>query len=265
MEKASKTYLKQARELLREKEARAKAGVFAAEGEKIVRDLIDKGHVVNSALVSSSFISGGSCLSAFIEEKNIPVFYTGSREFDRASSLKSPEGIIALFQKKSCSLKEIEDIKPAFIVLCDGLQDPGNLGAIIRNAAAFNAGCLILTGDAVDIYNPKVIRSSSGTMLDIPIISCSYAELDRFKDNGYRVLVSHVDQDAASRIEEIKRLPRFAIIAFGSEGSGVSKKIISRADTFFHIPVSDDVESLNVTSASAIALYEFSKARLSEK
>ena len=261
MEKASKIYLKQVRELLREKDARRRDGVFVAEGRKVVHDLIAKGHSVDSALVSADFMSGESELSAHLEAKNVPVFYVGNTEFNRVSSLKSPQGVIAILKEKHCTLKELRSMKPEFVVLCDGLQDPGNLGAIIRNSTAFGVGCLILTGNAVDVYNPKVIRSSSGTVLDIPVISCSYPELDRLKTDGYKVFVSHVDSNTASRIEEIKKLPRLLIIAFGSEGQGVSKEIIDRADGFFHIPISADVESLNVTSASAISLYEFNKAR----
>ena len=117
------------------------------------------------------------------------------------------------------------------------------------------AGVVILTGDCADIFNTKVVRASSGAVMDIPIIECDPAGVDRLREQGCRLLASQVTGERGEDIAAIKDVPQRCILAFGSEGRGISKEILEKADRFFFIPTSGKVESLNVTSAVAITLY----------
>jgi len=256
MKKAARSLLKEIRELSRQKTARDESGLFVAEGEKIVRDAAAKGHDIKTVVVSSGFLSDASDLPAHLEKRGISVFDVSTSDFDRISTLKNPGGILAIIQKKPYTIKFLHELQSALVVLCDGVQDPGNLGSIIRNSVAFGADCLLLTGSSADVYNPKTVRSSSGTVMDIPVIPCSYKDLDILKKDGYRILTGHIDRSAGTDIRDIKKIPRLVILAFGSEGAGISGEVYTRSDGFFHIGISGKVESLNVTSALTISLYE---------
>ena len=109
-------------------------------------------------------------------------------------------------------------------MLCDGIQDPGNLGGIIRNAVALGADYVLLTGEAADIYNPKVVRASSGMIMDIPVFEYSYDELDRLKEKGYSFFVSQSKKGGVS-VSDMEALPDLAVMALGSEGKGVSGEV----------------------------------------
>jgi TrmH family RNA methyltransferase len=258
MKKAGNMQLKNIRRLLKEKKVRDFENIFVAEGEKIVRDIFIKGHMMDSVFVSKSFAADEENKKFILnlEKRRISVFEARDDVFDKTSSLQNSQGVLAVIKKPEspkCELPVHEDV---FSVLCDGIQDPGNLGSIIRTSAAIGADSVLLAGDCVDTFNPKVVRASSGTVLDIPLVKCGPEEIDRLKEQGCRLLVSQVaGEEGAGDISEIRQVPRRCILAFGSEGRGVSKEIADRADQFFYIPTSEKVESLNVTTAVAIALY----------
>lgn len=257
MKKTSRMQLKNIRKLLKEKKIRDFENIFVAEGEKIVRDMLLKGHTLDSVFVSSSFAKKKDArkLLLDLDKREIPVFEAGDAEFDRLSSLQHSQGILSVVKKPAGPKRPYPKGKNALAVLCDGIQDPGNLGTIIRTSAAMGADLVMLFGECADVFNPKVVRASSGTILDIPVVKCNAGEVDRMKQKGYQLLVSHLERKKGQDITTIKKIPARCIVVFGSEGKGVSKKILERADKFFYIPISKKIESLNVTSAAAITLY----------
>jgi TrmH family RNA methyltransferase len=257
MKKASSMQLKNIRRLLKEKKVRDFEGLFAAEGGKIVRDAFLKGRILDSVFASSSYVREEENKEFILqlEKKNVPVFEVARAAFDKISSLQHSQGVLAVIKRSEIQKSEIPEAENVFCVLCDGVQDPGNLGTIIRASLGMGADAVILTGDHADVFNPKVVRASSGTILDIPVVDCSPDGVDRLKEKGYRLLASQVTEENARPISELKDIPKRAIIAFGSEGRGISKEILKRADQLFFIPISKKVESLNVVSAVAITLY----------
>ena len=260
MEKASKAKLKEVREILRDKDVRDSRGMFVAEGRKIVSDIIRKGHVIESVIVSSAFLENNenADLLQDMENRFIPVHSSANAEFERLSSLQNSQGILAIVKKPDQPAIMPDTGKDEFVILCDGIQDPGNLGAIIRTAVAFGADTFLLAGDAADIYNPKVVRASSGTVLDVRAYGCDKDEVDRLKESGYSLFAASVTAKGTTDIKDIKELPGRSIIAFGSEGKGLSSEIDEKADMRFYIPIGEKVESLNVTAAAAIVLHAFS-------
>jgi len=260
MEKASKAYLKNLRQFVRDKEARNKAGLFVAEGKKIVLDMLNKNKDIDSLLISSSFMENDEN-KAFLDDVGMAafsVFSAKNSDFETISSLQNSQGILALFKMP----KTIEEIpilnKKDFLILCDNIQDPGNLGAIIRTAVAFNSAGVILSPDTVSVYNPKVVRASSGTILDLPIYSMPN-DVDVLKQKGFKILVGVVPEENVKKIDEIEKTSGPYVLAFGSEGKGLSEYIKTSADEYFYVPISENIESLNVTQAAAIAMYEFSR------
>lgn len=260
MNKATKAYLREVQLLAAEKKERDKKGLFIAEGLKIVKDIAGHGHKPESVLVCSDVanIPGKKGFLSWLEESRIPVYDTGKKEFDRISALQHSQGILAVIAKKKHVPESSMGSGRRLILLCDGIQDPGNLGTIFRAGVAFGADAIVFNGDNVDMYNPKVVRASSGAITDIPAFEYSAELLLKLKDMGYKLFVSTVDESGAKEIRNIKGSPEKAILAFGSEGRGVSEAILSQADDYFHIGIKKSMESLNVTTAVAISLFVFS-------
>ena len=137
------------------------------------------------------------------------------------------------------------------------LQDPANVGAIIRTAAALNASALWLTPDSADVYHPKVVRATSGVLLALPIFVAR--DVSGLIRQGCQIFTAEVTGDRTVSIDEIHQVPGKLVLAVGNESRGLSAQIRGLATTRFTIPLSRDVESLNVAATVAIATFYFSR------
>ncbi|MFH1846033.1 MAG: RNA methyltransferase [Candidatus Omnitrophota bacterium] len=263
MKKISKKQINHIRELLRDKSARDKSGLFVVEGEKIIKDSVSTGYHPEFIVFSKQFTQ--KALDEEILKKSAQfegeLLEISDKDLEKLSSLKTSQGILAVFKKINFSKALIEPQNDSLHVLCDNVQDPGNLGAIMRSAAGFGAECVFLKGDTADIYNPKVVRASSGAVLNVPSTICSIDELKDLQVKGCRLLVGSPNSETSKNIIETARIKGPVIIAFGSEGRGVSAEVDEIADEFFCIPIEEKIESLNVAIAAGIALYVFSQGR----
>ena len=169
---------------------------------------------------------------------------------EKISDTQTPQGILLVVRQKFSTLEEVAAKK--IIVALDGVQDPGNVGTILRTAAAFDCGVILLDGSA-EIFNPKVIRSSMGAIFHSPVITMSRADFLSAMSSR-EILAAAVDKSA-----EIYWRHDFAknpvTIVFGAEANGVSKKILDAARKIF-IPMTGNVESLNVATSAAIIISE---------
>lgn len=198
-----------------------------------------------------------ACLKQLIlEEKeefslDIDTIYVSPNVKKYLSELESPSRIMGLCKKNN------NDIIGNHILIIDGVQDPGNLGTIIRSAVAFNVDTIILSNDTVDLYNSKVIRASQGMLFHINIISRNLLdEIPKLKELGYEMIATRVTD--AVDIKKIKLKDKWAII-MGNEGNGVSKEVQALCDQFLYINMNNKTESLNVGVATSIILYELDK------
>jgi TrmH family RNA methyltransferase len=188
---------------------------------------------------------------------------------------QTPQGIAALVSRPYLELNDLFKENPDLLVIADELQDPGNLGAIIRTAEAAGASGLITTRYTVDPFNDKAIRASMGSALRLPITTgASRLEVaSRCRDQGIRIIASRaqsprtqnvVDSNGqtvtSSAYYEVDMTAPTALI-LGRESNGVSESWGNNADAFVHIPMSDGIESLNVAAAAAIVLYEAARQR----
>lgn len=164
--------------------------------------------------------------------------------FDSLAETKQPQGVIGLFERPRATAAQILSRRDTIAVALDGVQDPGNVGTIVRLAAAFDAAGILLLPGCADPYGPKAIRSSVGAILNVRVAEISEEELIA---SGVQ-LVSTAMHGAA-----IDPPARDAVLVFGSEGSGVSEELLRRS-TALAIPMSARVESLNVASSAAILL-----------
>ncbi len=169
---------------------------------------------------------------------------------EKLSDTQTPQGILLVVRQKFSTLDEVAAKK--IVVALDGVQDPGNVGTILRTAAAFDCGIILLDGSA-EIFNPKVVRSSMGAIFYLPFVTMSRAEF-LWAMSSREILAAAVDESAEIYYRHDFRENSVAIV-FGSEANGVSKEILDAARKIF-IPMSGHVESLNVATSAAIILSE---------
>ena len=207
--------------------------------------LIEGDHLINEALDNKVLLEVITTL-----EENYPVdtYYVNDLIMNKISNQKSTPKVIGV-----CKKIEEKNITGKVLVL-DNLQDPGNLGTIIRSAIAFNINNIILTNNCVDLYNDKVIRSSEGMIFNINVVRQTLEETISFLKD-YQVIGTDVNK--GSNIKDLSINDNTAII-IGSEGSGMSKELYDICNSYINIPISDKCESLNASVAASIIMYEIS-------
>ena len=187
-------------------------------------------------------------------ETNIPVRHISRSQLCKITESKTPNGVIAVAGIKN--LKETnESITKGNVLLLEDVQDPGNVGTLIRSAAAFGFSAVILSRGCADVYSPKVIRSTGGAICNLDIIS----KMDIFdcitslKSKNYRLIAA--DLDGKNEILKTSKNGNY-ILALGNEGNGISDKLRLLADEIFTIPFDNSaIESLNVAAAGAIGMF----------
>lgn len=213
---------------------------FLVEGEHLVNEAY-KHNLIKELIVEET--------SSFTLD--VPTIKVSENIIKHLSELETPQKMMAVCYKK--------DAKPIGnkVLMLDQIQDPGNLGTIIRSAVAFNIDTVILSSDTVDMYNSKVLRASQGMIFNLNIISADLETMiDYLKKQGHMIYGTRVDQ--GKNIKKIEKTEKFVIIV-GNEGNGVKQEILSLCDNYIYIKTNDNCESLNVGVAASIILYELDK------
>jgi TrmH family RNA methyltransferase len=178
-------------------------------------------------------------------------------QFSKWSDLDAPQGILAVVRQPTWDEGDVLRQPTVFGIFGETLQDPTNVGAIIRTAAALNASALWLTPESADVYHPKAVRATSGVLLALPIfIAWDVSGLIR---QGCQIFAAEATGNGTVPIDEIRQVPRKLILAVGNESRGLSAQLVKQATTRFTIPLSRGVESLNVAATVAIAAFHLSR------
>ena len=223
---------------LLQKKYRDELGLYIISTDHLVKEALKRNVVVEIFLLNG------------YENKYGKVTYVTEPVMRKLTSLKTLPNVVAIVKKE-----ESKSIKGNVIML-DGLQDPGNVGTIIRSAVAFNFDTIIVGKNTVDIYNEKVLRASEGMIYNINIIKDDLVDsIMDLKLKGYKILGTKVDNGKS--IDEIKS-SNYAFIV-GNEGNGISNDILNLCDDYVYIPMNNSCESLNVGIASSIIMYEINK------
>lgn len=228
---------------LKHKKYRDKEQKFIVEGEHLVEEA-QKNNILEKVVIVEGF--------SYNTDKELII--VSEEVMKKISSLDSPPKIIGL-----CKMMAKNNIGNKILIL-DDVQDPGNLGTIVRSSVAFNIDTIILSKNTVDLYNQKVIRSTQGMIFHINIIRDDLVEIiKKLKDENYSIYTTDVDEGI--NLKDIERSEKFALI-MGNEGNGVKEEIANLADKKINIKINSQVESLNVAVATSIILYEFGKYQL---
>ncbi|MBI6874613.1 TrmH family RNA methyltransferase [Clostridium aciditolerans] len=242
---------------LKDKKYRIESSRFLIEGFRFVGEALQSDFIVSSVFVSENALDRWQSFSMQDKvQKNTKVYSVTDQILKVISSTDTPQGIVAVVNNKSI---EVEN-KQGFYTLVDKVQDPGNMGTIIRTAHAAGALGVIITKGTVDIYNEKTLRSTMGSIFHIPIIhDINLESVKSLKSNGFRLVVSSLDTD--KNFYDID-LNDKVIIAVGNEGSGISGELMDIADVKIKIPMPGGAESLNVSVAASIMMFEAVRQKL---
>ena len=224
---------------LQQKKYRDESNTFLVEGEHLVQEA-DIANSIEELIITEDFISN----------YNYPTITVTKEVMKKISNLDNPPIIMALCRKNNSN-----EIKGNKIVLLDEIQDPGNLGTIIRSSLAFNVDTIVLS-NCVDLYNPKVLRGTQGMFYHINIVNKdTNSTIDYMKENNIPVYGTSVEGGLEVKTLTKQDKDKYCLI-MGNEGKGLSKDILDKCDKKLYIKMNEKTESLNVGVACSIILYE---------
>ena len=219
------------------KKYREQEEMFLVEGIHLVSEAYKTGNLLEVLLLEGSEIN-----------LDVNKIYVSKNVMKYISELETPYEIIGV-----CKYPEIKDIGDR-VLMIDGIQDPGNLGTIIRSSVAFNIDTIIISTNSVDLYNSKVVRAAQGMNFHINIIRDDLRKIIlNLKNNEYKIYTTDVNN--GNELKNIKNPLKYGII-MGNEGNGVSPEIANLSDEKIYIKMNENCESLNVAVATSIILYE---------
>ncbi|SKA83646.1 RNA methyltransferase, TrmH family [Clostridium sp. USBA 49] len=242
---------------LKEKKYRLEKKEFLIEGFRFVDEALKSNFEVSKIFISEMILDKWETYSIKNNIKSsTKVYVVNHNILKQLCSTENPQGIAAVVKNKDFKIES----KKGFYILVDKVQDPGNLGNIVRSSYASGALGVILTKGTVDIYNEKVLRSTMGSIFNIPIFQDdNFTKLKELKNNGFKLIVTSL-KDSKNLYDE--DLTQNIIIAVGNEGFGVSKEILELADVKVKIPMPGGAESLNVAAAASIIMFEAVRQKL---
>jgi TrmH family RNA methyltransferase len=236
---------------LQQRKYRRKHGMFVAEGTTNVLDFLHSGIETEELFATEAWIEKHRK-----ETGKIPVTRVSLKELGRISSLKNPSEVLAVLKQPPEITPDLSQVKDLVLML-DDLHDPGNMGTIIRTADWFGIRTIICSGDTVDVYNPKVVQASMGSLARVQVSYADLGKLIKNKPDYLEVFGAVLD---GKNIADLPK-PKLGVIVIGSEAHGISDKLLPLIDHKITIPGmpagNTAAESLNASIAAAIICYEF--------
>lgn len=246
---------------LNNKKYRQESHQYTIEGIRMVEEAVKSKAPIKYCLCSDTLNNvRGKVLAEDMVLQNIGVYYVEERLFMEICDTDTPQGIAAVVEMMDYSIDSVL-YNSDFLVVVDRIQDPGNLGAIIRTSDAAGAHGVLMWEGTVDPYSPKVLRSTMGSIFHIPILEFENEDdaIARLKERGFTVYASSLMGSSPYFTEDYKRK---AAIVIGNEANGISNGIISSADRLINIPMPGNAESLNAAVAAGILIFEMVRQRL---
>jgi len=253
---------------LTSKKGRTQHAQFTVEGAKSVTDALASDMHVAIVAMSVDFAADNADICDCTEQSGTKLYTVENAIFGGLCDTETPQGMLCVIDMPAASAvlgintaDDTANIRGGMYVYCDRIADPGNMGTIIRTAAAAGASGVILSAGCVDLYSPKTVRSTMGAFFSIPIYTDTNADmLNRFKQQGHRILAGALT-DTAKDYRDAD-FSGDIVIVVGNESNGVCDDILSLVDEIVKIPISDGVESLNASVAAAIMMYEWRRNRI---
>lgn len=254
--------VKYVQNLIKKGKARREEGVYVVEGLRICREIPED--EIKALYVTEAFLKAeGAEAEGFLK---YPCEIVSDAAMKAMADTQTPQGVLAVVRQKNWTLEDVtgraeeEKLCPACVMILEAIQDPGNLGTILRAGEGAGVTGVIMDKNTVDIYNPKVIRSTMGSVFRLPFV---YTEdlcntLKNMKRDGIRLYAAHLKGKNSYDQEDFTRPCGFLI---GNEANGLTKEAAALADTYIRIPMLGRVESLNAAVAASVLMFEAARQR----
>lgn len=245
-------------ELQSKSRERLHQGLFALEGRRETEHCISAGYAVRSLYICPEIFDGPS------REKNygfpgVPVFEVSAAVYDKIAYRSGTEGIVAEIQSRQTRLTDLRLGKSPLVVVLESVEKPGNIGAVLRSADAAGADAVIVCDPLTDLYNPNLLRASTGAAFTVPTVACTSEEAITFlKGKGFSILSAQL-QDSSLYYDTDMTGP--TAIVLGTESTGLTPLWREAASSHIRIPMLGRLDSLNVSVSAAILLFEAVRQR----
>jgi TrmH family RNA methyltransferase len=245
---------------LQRRKARERRGLVVAEGLRLVADLLASGAAVRGLVVADDVADGPA--SAVLERaraQGIAAEVTPRRDFDALANTETPTGVMAVVAWRPFALDELPPVHIGRdrLLALDGVQDPGNVGAMVRSAHALGARCTVALDGTADVRSAKVVRGSMGSLFRHPVATATFDEFVAWgKHEGYEFWLAMAASEPVTAMEPGAKVA----LVVGSEGAGVREEWLTVPRRLVAVPMPGDAESLNAAVAAGILLHELNRA-----
>jgi len=251
---------------LAKKEARSQTGLFLLEGPQAVAEaLAYRPELLIDLFATPTALEKYTDIARAVAGSGLAVEFVTEAVLESMADTVTPQGLVAVCRQFPTSLKEILAASPTLIAILEEVRDPGNAGTIIRAADAAGADAVIFTGRSVDLYNPKVVRASTGSLFHLPIaVGVELpAVIDRVREAGLQVIAADIRGADLLGARTAGALAAPTAWVFGNEARGLTEEHYALADWVITVPIYGHAESMNLATAASVCLYESAFAQRS--
>ena len=236
---------------LKLKKYRKEQGLYLLEGRRLVTDALTAGAPIQTLLVLNTELEAFAQAIISAQNAGADILSVSRNIIEALSETQAPEGIMAVSKIHTLPFRT-----GGLLVALDNLQDPGNMGTIIRTCDAAGIGGLLLGEGCAELYNPKVVRSAMGSLFSVPVKNCFSLteELALLKSSGYTVAAAALGGEPFFQAS----LPEKTVLIIGNEGNGISRETLKQADITLTLPMRGGAQSLNASIAAGIMIYSLS-------
>lgn len=257
---------------LSKKDVRAETGLFLLEGPQAVREALE----YRPELLRELYVTPTAAARYGLDDAPVDTWFVTEQVLDAMADTVTPQGVVAVCQQFPTSVKDVfpdpgavvetdddagQEARgglPGIVAILEEVRDPGNAGTIIRAADAAGADAVVLTGRSVDPYNPKVVRSTTGSLFHVPVsVGVTLADaVSRARGLGYTILAADVSGDDLPEVRADGMLDGPTAWVFGNEARGLTSEDLALVDRAVKVPIYGRAESMNLATAASVCLYE---------
>ncbi|GAB2519827.1 RNA methyltransferase [Microbacterium petrolearium] len=244
---------------LAKRNAREETGLFLLEGPQSVREGLEyRPDAIVDLFATPSALERHGDIRTLLTDAGVEAEYVTEAVLAAMADTVTPQGLLAVARQTPTSIRDVFDGFPRLVAICEEVRDPGNLGTIIRAADAAGADAVVLTGRTVDPHNPKVVRSTTGSLFHLPYaVGASLPEaIERAHGAGMTVIAADVKGEDLLAVRAAGGLAGPTAWVFGNEARGLDDEALALADRALRLPIFGRAESLNLATAASVCLYE---------
>jgi TrmH family RNA methyltransferase len=251
---------------LAKKGARSETGLFLLEGPQAVSEALNYApHLMVELYATPTALDRYTDIAQVAADAGVDVEFVSEHVLETMADTVTPQGFVGVCHQFPTAVKDIFALKPRLIAVLEEVRDPGNAGTIIRAADSAGADAVILTGRSVDLYNPKVVRSTTGSLFHLPVaVGGTLSDVrERATAAGLQILAADIKGDDLLAARTAGVLDRPTVWLFGNEARGLSDENLEFADHSIAVPIYGQAESMNLATAASVCLYESAFAQRS--